>query len=521
MPLGSQRFQIAVVEGPTPFLISSKFLKGIKAVIDTDLDVMWSKQLNRNLKITRTAKNLILMDLNQLWESPETSTQLSLHVEESNSAVSETGKISEPTNASDMFTVEDDGVNKNNMSNPGVGHDKMGNNGVTEHVSCQSAHMMPTIPEMKSEVETLQRTQDHHSSVLSGSKQSCPTLSLQSTVDSKNGHQFDRENANAPYQERDQSCSRSLDRDQAHVTGRTGQGDNSIWESQSRSEVCQSLRGSQVDRMVRVSVREERQDCPSEVHRLCRETPRSGDRSKPLQCDQTQDHRQEGEFRSLLEPCERGRDGERSQWGRSESQHRPVPEDGQHGGSSELPLRGEPVLASTPERGGSCTERADFTCQGAQSGTVESECFGVHSSIHDMVPDFEFSTPDGHHEQSFKSAVQKLVAQFTAELKTVNSPRLHQRRLDLLEVMCHSDSELTKQTLHLGGKAQQFGLEQGDLNTTMGRMKLFQDLIKFRPKHLWYSLYANHGASGANTMNRNRLNCKPRFFMIGWTTCGK
>ena len=91
-------------------MISSKFLKGIKAVIDTDLDVMWSKQLNRNLKITRTAKNLILMDLNQLWESPETSTQLSLHVEESNSAVSETGKISEPTNASDMFTVEDDGL---------------------------------------------------------------------------------------------------------------------------------------------------------------------------------------------------------------------------------------------------------------------------------------------------------------------------------------------------------------------------------------------------------------------------
>lgn len=78
-----------------------------------------------------------------------------------------------------------------------------------------------------------------------------------------------------------------------------------------------------------------------------------------------------------------------------------------------------------------------------------------------MVPDFEFSTPDGHHEQSFKSVVQKLVAQFTAELKTVNSPRLHQRRLDLLEVMCHSDSELTKQTLRLGGKAQRFGLEQG------------------------------------------------------------
>ena len=106
LPLGSQRFQIAVVEGPTPFLISSKFLKGIKAVIDTDLDVMWSKLLNRNLKITRTAKNLILMDLNQLWESPETSSQLSFHVEDSSSSVSEPDKTEVSTIASVPATVD-------------------------------------------------------------------------------------------------------------------------------------------------------------------------------------------------------------------------------------------------------------------------------------------------------------------------------------------------------------------------------------------------------------------------------
>ena len=64
MPLGSQYFQIAIVDGRTPFLISSTFLKGIQAVIDTDTDVLWSKKLNKELKITRTAKNLLLMDIN-------------------------------------------------------------------------------------------------------------------------------------------------------------------------------------------------------------------------------------------------------------------------------------------------------------------------------------------------------------------------------------------------------------------------------------------------------------------------
>lgn len=53
LPLGSQRFQIAImVEGKSPFLISSSFLNGTKAVIDTDLDFMWSKVMNREFKIS-------------------------------------------------------------------------------------------------------------------------------------------------------------------------------------------------------------------------------------------------------------------------------------------------------------------------------------------------------------------------------------------------------------------------------------------------------------------------------------
>ena len=43
LPLQKGWFRIAVVPGPTPFLLSSTFLKQIKAVIDTEEGTMWSK----------------------------------------------------------------------------------------------------------------------------------------------------------------------------------------------------------------------------------------------------------------------------------------------------------------------------------------------------------------------------------------------------------------------------------------------------------------------------------------------
>ena len=187
LPLGSQRFQIAVVEGPTPFLISSKFLKGIKAVIDTDLDVMWSKQLNRNLKITRTAKNLILMDLNQLWESPETSSQLSFHVEDSSSSVSEPDKTEVSAIAPVPATVDGTTEMSTNKLDNHVGliHNKVEHNGVAEH-DTDVLQNMTTMPQETSD--------SSHSSVLSGSKHSCPGQSVSATGVSDHGIQPHREN---------------------------------------------------------------------------------------------------------------------------------------------------------------------------------------------------------------------------------------------------------------------------------------------------------------------------------------
>ncbi len=70
LPLQDQWIRIAIKKGKTPFLLSSTFLKGIKAIIDVEEGTLWSKLLNRPLSIERTSKSLFMLDINQLWQEP-------------------------------------------------------------------------------------------------------------------------------------------------------------------------------------------------------------------------------------------------------------------------------------------------------------------------------------------------------------------------------------------------------------------------------------------------------------------
>ena len=72
LPIADTWFRIAIVDGNTPFLLSSDFLrKTLKAIIDTDKGTIWSKALNKEIEVEITPKNLFLMDLVQIWEPKE------------------------------------------------------------------------------------------------------------------------------------------------------------------------------------------------------------------------------------------------------------------------------------------------------------------------------------------------------------------------------------------------------------------------------------------------------------------
>ena len=112
--------------------------------------------------------------------------------------------------------------------------------------------------------------------------------------------------------------------------------------------------------------------------------------------------------------------------------------------------------------------------------------------MNDDSVDYMFQMPEGVSTKTFKNQVQHMVKQFCTELESAvrvsNGSLRSTSRIDLLEViMCGDQSELSRQTIHLAGKARRFTLGDGDLSTPVGRQKLFQVMISQRPRHVWYS----------------------------------
>ena len=55
------------------------------------------------------------------------------------------------------------------------------------------------------------------------------------------------------------------------------------------------------------------------------------------------------------------------------------------------------------------------------------------------------------------------------------------------EIFCSANSPLTQQAINLGEKCFRFGLGEGDLSTQEGRAKLLRQVVRHRPRNLWYS----------------------------------
>jgi hypothetical protein len=113
-------------------------------------------------------------------------------------------------------------------------------------------------------------------------------------------------------------------------------------------------------------------------------------------------------------------------------------------------------------------------------------------STDEGMPDLDYEFMSPNISNSFQAQISRNVKKFLLELQSVeqcllNSDHRKLPRLDLLEVMCSEQSELTRQVQGLGGKAQRFGRVQGDLSTTEGRKRLFNILVTRKPKHVWIS----------------------------------
>jgi hypothetical protein len=62
-------FEVAIIEGNTPFLLSASFLKRIGVIIDIEKNTLWSGALKRYLQIGMSPRNLMMLDINEFWSS--------------------------------------------------------------------------------------------------------------------------------------------------------------------------------------------------------------------------------------------------------------------------------------------------------------------------------------------------------------------------------------------------------------------------------------------------------------------
>ena len=115
----------------------------------------------------------------------------------------------------------------------------------------------------------------------------------------------------------------------------------------------------------------------------------------------------------------------------------------------------------------------------------------AHNNIIDPHTDTSFEFFTEHEVKSYTQQCNKIIKKMWQELgMVVQQEQMFPKQgksINVLEVMCSGESEITTQVNALGGRAKRFGLGEGDLSTSEGRRKMFQILVRERPEDLWYS----------------------------------
>ncbi len=452
MPLGSVSFRIAVVPGNTPFLLSNSFLKGIQAVIDTDSETLWSKKLQRNLVITRTHKNLFLMDINQLWEdTPSDELGDSCFASESvkipKSGVGEGSEVAREVSGSKTLTRESD--------------------------TASTIHQEPSEDPL-----SVAQSQTQSALKIDRDRVLCQHVS-ESEVD------------RVPQGRCQSNSCRENYGHQEPRFGDLGAGENLFREGTRGRDISGGIRGSCLDGLVRQDLRMEWQGSPREVHHLCREEVGQGDQSRVSQsrCQEVSSQAQSQvvspELKcvgALMEPCETGfhRDGLRDRDGAESSAHVG------HGRASTAGVPKERNNEPKDHGHRDGDSRADQSREefGSEGRTIGCALEESTEDRHDFV----FIAPSSE-TMSYKQKIDRLVTQMMKEMEIVENsiPEGRSRRMDLFEVMCHDQSELTHQAEACGMNARRFDKETADLSTKEGRFRLFRDVCVHKPKHLWFS----------------------------------
>ena len=89
--------------------------------------------------------------------------------------------------------------------------------------------------------------------------------------------------------------------------------------------------------------------------------------------------------------------------------------------------------------------------------------------------------------RQIEADVKEIMMMTSEQMSTRVAPRVQDRKthLDLLEIYCEEDSNLTSVFTSLGMKAKRFTRKDGDLSTQAGQEKLWRMIEEEQPLHIW------------------------------------
>ena len=487
VPVGPLNLHIAIVPGNTPFLISNTLMRTLKAIVDTEQQLLHSPLFQKPVKLKLSPRGLFLLDINDLVHSSakrvHTDCQDTFAVEAEKKPCVQADSIVEPLKQKqDLLETEDVETNKDQESE------------ITKE-SFQTTN---------NDVDT--RIPGDVSSVVLASRESliAPSFVVDPHLAADHGRQLAPTFA-AP------SCSSggtSAGRPQQVQSAPDAEHDRRFWSDPQREVLPDGMATPSKVGSVDLATLPRQQESIPPSHRAllshgdremrtggtCDPTHRC---SKQLQgpdaCGASNQGQSQGQTTdsctgtSSQQP--RSTIGPRSRHGRVLMGACSTP----HGGGGDLPGHSGCRSRHVAEPNGSHREHAEsgresHPEESITNGALKQSCdwWTLHAGDLDCEEVVNFKAVHDLGHDSDIDRFRRLVNQYSQELNQ-HKNFTKSNRHDLFEVFCGSHSQLTQQCRNLEGKAQRFNRDRCDLQSTEGRFILFEELHKCRPAHLWFA----------------------------------
>ena len=449
VPIDQYWIKIAIVSSRTPFLISNNVCRSLGAVIDCENHDITFRRLQCSMPLTLSGKKLFLLDFGQLTRlrpptKPISSDQKDEAADQSESVFQQHTEPMQPSSPLDTCT-------KNTSSSV----DQCNSETRSEMVTCvnESCNAQVPAPELPCDLS--------ESTCVSHGQDPCRALSA---------------GAREPVRE-----DLHPGPDQSAVRGTSGTCDP-LWNSQSWSPIPPSgSRGSSLLQMVPDEVSELQQEGTCGICPLSSSMDRKDGDMPVSRQDQSQG--------SPEQPWEV------IQGTASDHELRRRMHQGQRLGCPIRARTGESDIGArtTSRPDGTRSEASDWPIAShvSEDGSASSKvaCPALTHHLRQCISEYQQFMQDIHVSDPIARKNQNTVLlemlEYAKHPKHARAPQSGQ--IDVLEIYCSGESELTKQGRRQGLRVLRFGLNQGDLSTYEGRCRLYDILFQCKPRHIWMS----------------------------------